>query len=63
MKNPGMILQQRGRGVAVELSSADFSEILTALHCRRNPKSRKVIDKLTRALGQETRSPGCKEPR
>jgi len=61
MKQPGVIIQEvRHEGTApasdqevsraIELSAADFNEILRALLCRRTPRSQAVIDKLTKAF-------------
>ncbi len=60
MKLPGVIIQEArcageeepgtDRCKTVELSAADLNEILRALLCRRTPRSRGLIDKLTRAF-------------
>ena len=63
MKQPGVIIREaRSAGSAgepgedrcstVELSAADLNEILRALLCRRTPRSRGLIDKLTKAFPQ-----------
>jgi len=62
MKGPGVIVHERGRRTGVELSTAELSELLTALHCRRTPRSRQIIEKLTRVFGPKKRSRGCPEP-
>lgn len=63
MKQPGVIIREAGREDSeqkadgerlrtVELSAADLNEILRALLCRRTPRSRGLIDKLTKAFPQ-----------
>jgi hypothetical protein len=63
MKQPGVIIQEarcggskqelgENRCTTVELSGADLNEILRALLCMRTPRSRGLIDKLTKAFPQ-----------
>ncbi len=63
MKLPGVIIQEARRAgsarepgedrrTAVELSAADLNEILRALLCLRTPRSRGLIDKLTKVFPQ-----------
>jgi hypothetical protein len=63
MKQPGVIIQEARRSgseqereaggcAKVELSAADLNEILRALLCMRTPRSRGLIDKLTKAFPQ-----------
>jgi hypothetical protein len=63
MKQPGVIIQEArrpgseqegeaSRCTKVELSAADLNEILRALLCMRTPRSRGLIDKLTKAFPQ-----------
>jgi len=61
MKQPGVIIREARRADSeqkadgdrlrtVELSAADLNEILRALLCQRTPRSRGLIDKLTKAF-------------
>jgi len=63
MKQPGVIIREARRAgseqgtdgdrcTTVELSAADLNEVLRALLCRRTPRSRGLIDKLTKAFPQ-----------
>lgn len=45
-----VIIQEKGRGAKVQLTSADIAEILASLHCRRTHRSHLVMEKLTRGL-------------
>ncbi len=45
-----VIIQEKGRGAAVPLTSADIAEILASLHCRHTHRSQLVMEKLTKGL-------------
>ena len=61
-----VIIQEKGHGRTVSLTSADIAEILASLHCRQTRRSQLVMEKLTRGLkvpwAVAPASPRCYEP-